>query len=80
MLSVVMLTVVYADYHKLALYADFHYAECRYAERRSNSLVLRRNRLVGIVRWLNNPLIILRLRVCNTPLTPGDEKQRENTK
>jgi hypothetical protein len=27
-----MLTIVYAECHKLALYAECHYAECRYAE------------------------------------------------
>jgi hypothetical protein len=27
-----MLGVIYAEYHKLALYADCRYAECHYAE------------------------------------------------
>jgi hypothetical protein len=32
MLSVLMLSVIYAQCHMLASFAEFHYAECRYVE------------------------------------------------
>ncbi len=44
MLSVVyadvllMLSVVYAECHQEALYAEYHFAECRYVERRDLKL------------------------------------------
>ncbi len=49
MLDVFMLTVVYAQRRKLALYTECYYAECRYGECRGAE-----NRPTSNLLWKNN--------------------------